>query len=236
MARACRAITSWLMYSPFPDAVARNFPFVGGDPHSRADRQLDYPLDEAHRRRDQVVLVVDARHLPRLSLRRGRNREYAGQHRGRRRRRQLEVGEIADAGLDRAVDVADEASGARHRGDLHGAVEAAGLGGVDRYDLRRALLDDFDHVMRVPRAFIRHHRRVDRARDLGQARDAFDRLLEIDEIAALHAPIGADRLAWRAVALVGIDAQRDAGADSIADAPHHIDIAVGIDADLDLDG
>ena len=45
-----------------------------------------------------------------------------------------------------------------------------------------------------------------------------------------------DRLAWRLVALVGVAAERDAWPHGFADAPHHLDVAVGIDADLDLDG
>ena len=90
-----------------------------------------------------------------------------------------DVGEVADAGLDRAVDVADDAGGAAHRGDLHGAIKPAGLGRVDRDDLGGALLDDLDHVVRVPGELVGHHRRVDGARHFGDALDALDRLLDI---------------------------------------------------------
>ncbi len=89
--------------------------------------------------------------------------------------------------------------------------------------------------MRVPGALVRHHRRVDGARDFGEMLDAFDRLFEIDQIVFLHAPVGADRLGGGAVALVGVAAQRDAWPDRFADPAYHLDIAVGIDADLDLD-
>ena len=63
-----------------------------------------------------------------------------------------------------------------------------------------------------------------------------DRLLEIDEVVLLHAPEGLDRLARRLVALVGVAAERNARPDGLADPPHHLDVAVRIDADLDLDG
>ena len=147
-----------------------------------------------------------------------------------------EIGEIADAGLDRTVDVADDAGGARHGRHFHRAIEPARLGGVDRHDLRGPLLDDLDHIVRIPGALVSHHRRVDGASDLGEPLDAFDRLLEIDQIVLLHAAERLDCLARRLVALVGVAAQRDAGSHRLADAPHHLDIAVGIDTDLDLDG
>ena len=38
------------------------------------------------------------------------------------------------------------------------------------------------------------------------------------------------------IALIGVDAQRDAGPNGFANPPHHLDVAIGIDADLDLDG
>src|SRR5271163_1918781 len=94
------------------------------------------------------------------------------------------------------------------------------LGRIDRHDLRRALLDDLDHVMGIPRAFVCHHRRIDRACHLGQPRDALHRLLEIDEVAARHALEGPDRFRRRRIALVGVDAQRDFRPDGIAHPRH----------------
>src|SRR5262249_53875074 len=138
-------------------------------------------------------------------------------------------------GFRRAVDVANEPGGARNCRDLQSTIETAGLCGVNRYDLCRSFFDDLDDIVGIPRAFVCHDRRVDRARDLGEPLDPFDWLLEIDELEALHAPIRADRLPWCAVALVGVDAQRDAGANRLANPSHHIDITIGIDADLDLD-
>ena len=90
--------------------------------------------------------------------------------------------------------------------------------------------------MGIPCAFVRHHWRINRARNFGETLDTLDWLLEIDELEALHAPIGADRLPGRAVSLVGVDAQRDAGPDGLADTPYHVHITIGIDADLNLDG
>src|SRR5262249_43982064 len=152
----------------------------------------------------------------------------------RRHRGELEVGEVADPGLRRAVDVANKPGGARNRRDLQGAIETAGFCGVDRYDLCRSFVDDLYDVVGIPRAFVRHHRRVYRARDRGEPLDPFDWLLEIDELEASQAQIRGDPLAGRGVALVGADPQREAGPTRPADPPHHVHITIGIDADLDL--
>src|SRR5262249_27571579 len=136
---------------------------------------------------------------------------------------------------DRAVDVADDPRRARHRGDFHGAIEAAGLCRVDRDDLRGASLDDLDRVVRVPRAFVGHYRHVDRARDLRAPRDALHRLLEVDQVVTVHAPERIHRVARRALALIGVATERDAGSHSFADAADHLHVAFGIDTDLDLD-
>src|SRR5262249_6578016 len=147
----------------------------------------------------------------------------------------LEVGEVADPGLRRAVDVANKPGGARNRRDLQGAIKTAGLCGVDRYDLCRSFVDDLYDVVGIPRAFVRHHRRVYRARDLGATRDPDDGLLKREELEPLRARMGADRPAGRAVAVVGGDAQREAGPTRLAAPPHYVHITIGIDADLDLD-
>src|SRR5262249_55118498 len=145
-------------------------------------------------------------------------------------------GGVAAAGLAGAVDVADEAGSAADRRHLHGAIKPAGLGRVDRHDLRRALLDDLDDVVRVPGSFVRHHRRVDGAGDLGHALEPVDRRLIILVAAAFHPPVGLDRHARGGIALVGIDADLDRGPDRIADALDDGDVAIAVDADLHLDG
>ena len=90
--------------------------------------------------------------------------------------------------------------------------------------------------MGIPGALVCHDRHVDRARNLGEALDALDRLLEIGEIAPLHAAERADRFAGSGVALIGVDAKRDARPDRLAHAAHHLHVTIRIDADLDLDG
>jgi Uma2 family endonuclease len=67
----------------------------------------------------------------------------------------------------------------------------------------RPFLDDLEHVMGVPRALVGHYRRIDGARHLGEALDAFNRLLEIGDGCPRHAAEGADRLGGRRIALVG---------------------------------
>src|SRR5262249_8355054 len=102
-------------------------------------------------------------------------------------------------------------------------------------DLRRAFLDDLNHIVRVPCAFIGHDWSVDRARHLREALDALDRLLEIDEIETLHTPECLDRFSRCLVTLVGIATQRNARAHGLTDPPDHVDIAIRINPDLDLD-
>src|SRR5260221_1379897 len=209
---------------------------VHRDTQTRCGRYLDRAVNETHRFGDQIVLVVDAGDLTGLGLGRCRDRHHTGERHGGRGSGKRDVGAIADPGLDGAVDVADDARRPRHRCDLHGAEQAARFGGVDRHDLRGALFDDLDHVMRVPRALVGHYGSIDRTGHLGQAVDALDRLFEIADLGAGHSAEGADRLGRRGIALVGIDAQRDLRPDSVTYTQHHFDIAVGIDPDLDLEG
>jgi hypothetical protein len=122
------------------------------------------------------------------------------------------------------------------RRDLHGTIKPARLGSVDGHHLRCAALDDFDHVVRIPGALVSHHRRIDGAGDLCHLFDAPDRLLEIFDPAAFDPAKHLDGGPGRRVALVCIDADVDSGTAGIADAPHHLYVAIGIDADLDLDG
>src|SRR5207248_10516521 len=137
-------------------------------------------VDETHRLGEQIVFVVNASQLTRLRLRWRRHWHHAGEHRGRRGGGELQVGEVSDPGFDRAIDVANEPRGAGNCSNLHRAVEAAGLRRVDRYDLSRSFLDDLYDVVGIPRAFVRHDRSVDRARDLGETINSFHRLLKID--------------------------------------------------------
>src|ERR1700693_3570193 len=79
----------------------------------------------------------------------------------------------------------------RNRGNFHGAIKATGLGRIKRDDLCRALVDDLNDVVRVPCALVGHPGCIDGTSHLGETRNPFDRLLEIDEIEPLHTPIGA---------------------------------------------
>src|SRR6516162_5347506 len=109
MAATWRAITSWRMpLSTFgSERVATDFRHVGGNPHAGAAGQIDRAIDEAHRLGDQIVLVIDAGQPARLHLGGRRDRDDAGQHCGGRGGGELEISEIPNPGLDRAVDVAD---------------------------------------------------------------------------------------------------------------------------------
>src|SRR5262249_7588493 len=134
-----------------------------------------------------------------------------------------------------AVDVVDDTRRAGACREFHGMIEATGLGGVERDNLCCAFLDDLDHVVRVPCAFVGHDGNVDRPRHFREPLDALNRLLEIKEIVSLHTPEGFDRLSRRLIALIGIATQRNARAHGLANPPYHIDIAIRIDPDLDLD-
>src|SRR5262249_51157129 len=110
MAATWRAITFWrIPLSTFgSERVATDFRNVGSNAHAVAARQPDGAIDEAHRLGDQIVLVVDAGQPARLHLGGRRDRDDARQHCGRRSGGELEVGEIPNSGLHRAVDVADD--------------------------------------------------------------------------------------------------------------------------------
>src|SRR5205823_9795357 len=88
----------------------------------------------------------------------------------------------------------------------------------------------------IPRTFVGHDRCIDSTCHLGKTFDAFDRLLEIEEIVFLHSPESPDGLAGRLVALVGVAAERHTRADGFTNPAHHVDVTLGIDADLDLEG
>src|SRR5262249_58973788 len=116
------------------------------------------------------------------------------------------------------------------------AIKAARLGRIEGHNLGCTLFDDLDDIVRIPGAFVGHHRSVDRARHLGKTFDTLDRLFEVDEVVSLHAAEGPDRLARRPVALVGVAAERHACAHGLANPANHVDVAVAIDPDFDLDG
>jgi len=60
-------------------------------------------------------------------------------------------------------------------------------------------------------------------------------LLDVDEIVFLHGSDHPHGFAPGAVALVGIDADLAGVSDRLAHRGHHLDVALGFDADLDLD-
>ena len=132
---------------------------------------------------------------------------------------QVHVGEVADSGFDRAVDVADDAGGAAHRAHLHRLVEAAGLGRVDRDDLRGVLFDDLDHVVRVPGGLVGHDRR-DRWRGR-LARSARSPSPAVRRRSGRPIP-SRGWFGWparRLVAFVGIDTELDLRSGRFADGP-----------------
>src|SRR4051794_36794224 len=99
----------------------------------------------------------------------------------------MDVREIADTRLDRAVHVADDAGRSTDGSDLHRSIKTAGLGGVNRDDLSRPLLDDLNRVVGSPGALVRHDRGIDCSRNFRHTINAFDRLLEIFDRTRLDA-------------------------------------------------
>ena len=148
----------------------------------------------------------------------------------------MQIGGNADAHLRRAVDVARQRGRARHREQALGAREAARLGVVDRKHLRGVQPHDLEHVLGGPGALVGHDRDVDARADLRHRAQALDRLLGIDEVVFLHRGDRAHGLAPGAVALVGVDPDLAGAADRLAHRRDHRDVALGLDADLDLDG
>src|SRR3954464_15855933 len=148
----------------------------------------------------------------------------------------MDVREIADTGLDRAVHVADYAARSTDRSDLHGSIQAAWLGGVDRDDLSRPLLNDLDGVVGRPGALVRHDRGIDCSGNFRHAINAFDRLLEIFDRTRLDPAVNPDRFGGSSITLVCVYAEVDRGPDRIPNAPYHCDVALGINTHLDLDG
>src|SRR5579871_2590068 len=217
------------------NGVTTDFRLIDRNAHADARRQIDRAVNEAHRPCDQIVAVINACHVAGLRLRGHGHRHHTGQDNRRGGRGKLQIGQIANAGLNRSIDIANDARSPRNRRYLHGAIEPTGLGGVDRDDLCRALLDDLNHVVRIPGALIGHHRHIDRTRDLCQPLDTFHGLLEIDQIALLHAAKCADSLADGAIALICVDAERDVRADRVPDPTHHFDVAIWFHTYFDFD-
>src|SRR5258708_22781601 len=147
----------------------------------------------------------------------------------------MNIGGVADAGFNRAVDVANETGGLANGSDLHGAVKPAGLGGIDRDDLRGTLFDDLDHVVSIPCRFIRHHRHIDGTRDLGETLDPRHRLLDIFQPIPFHGPNGLYRFARGTPAFIGVDADVDLVAGGLTHRRNHGDVALRIDPDFNLD-
>src|SRR3954463_6222610 len=148
----------------------------------------------------------------------------------------MNVREIADTRLDRAVHVADDTARPTDRSDLHGSIQAAGFGGVKRDDLSGPLLNDLDGIVGRPGALVRHDRRINGACDFRHSVDPLDGLLKIFDRTRLDAAVNPDRFGWSSIALVCVDAEVDRGPHCIANAPYHGDIALSVHPHLDLDG
>ena len=112
----------------------------------------------------------------------------------------------------------------------------ARLGVVDRKHLRGVEAHDLEHVLGGPGALVGHDRDVDARAHLRHGAQSFDRLLGIDDIVFLHRGDRAHGLAPGPVALIGVDADLSGAADRLPHRRHHGDVALGLHADLDLDG
>src|SRR3972149_3148370 len=115
---------------------------------------------------DNVVLIVYSGYaLFPFSLW-GRYRHYARQRCHRGRGSQMEIGGIADSRLDGTVDVALKAPRLGYGCDLFCLKEAARLRGIKGDNLRGPFPNDFQNVLRWPRALVRPNRRSDPPRNV----------------------------------------------------------------------
>src|SRR6266850_6898273 len=183
--------------------------------------------------------AVGVRHRPahHVALEQQRAEQLTPPRHRRRRQRDLQVGGGAERRLDHAADVAGHPRRLRDARDGHGAQDAGRLRELERQDRHAAEPRDGERVVLAAARLVGHDRLRRAPRELRHAVEVPLRQRLLDEIEAVRLERAHRGERGRAIpALVGVHAQRDTGADRLADASHALHVhAQGMGGRLDLE-